>query len=175
MAGLLALAQFAVVMPGTAISSSMGQAYYGEISKMALERTKGLRSLYIRTLKLLTVISIPLIGMPTLLAPFVFGLIFGEAWVEAGWFCWPLGLMEMVNFSITPVSHLSTYGYNHWQLSWDVMRTASVLGGFFAILYYNLSPFQASLVYAIIMIIMFCFLYFLNIIAINKFSSKTDV
>lgn len=79
--------------------------------------------------------------------------------------------MEMVNFTITPVSYLSTYGYNHWQLSWDVMRTASVLGVFFAILYYNLSPFQASLVYAIIMIIMFCFLYFLNIIAINKFSS----
>jgi len=77
LAGLLALAQFAVVMPGNAISSSMGQAYYGEISKMALERTKGLRSLYIRTFKLLTVISIPLIGMPTLLAPFVFGLIFG--------------------------------------------------------------------------------------------------
>jgi len=175
LAGLLALAQFAVVMPGNAISSSMGQAYYGEISKMALERTKGLRSLYIRTFKLLTVISIPLIGMPTLLAPFVFGLIFGEAWVEAGWFCWPLGLMEMVNFTITPVSYLSTYGYNHWQLSWDVMRTASVMGGFYAILYYNLSPFQVSVIYAIIMIIMFCFLYFLNIIAICKFSSKTDV
>jgi len=175
LAGLLALAQFAVVMPGNAISSSMGQAYYGEISKMALERTKGLRSLYIRTFKLLTVISIPLIGMPTLLAPFVFGLIFGEAWVEAGWFCWPLGLMEMVNYTITPVSYLSTYGYNHWQLSWDVMRTASVMGGFYAILYYNLSPFQVSVIYAIIMIIMFCFLYFLNIIAINKFSSKTDV
>jgi len=174
-AGLYALARIVVVMPGSVISGSMGQAYYGEISKMIREKSRGLRSLYLSTLKHLTVISIPLIGIPALFAPFVFGLIFGEAWVEAGWYCWPLGLMEMVNFSISPISFLSTYGYNHWQLSWDVIRTASVIGGFFAIIYNNLSPIYALLVYGIIMIIMYCLLYFLNIIAINRFSSMIEV
>ena len=83
--------------------------------------------------------------------------------------------MVISGFAVSPTSNLSTYGYNHWQLSWDVIRTASVIGSFFAIIYYNLSPIYALLVYGIIMIIMYCLLYFLNIIAINRFSSMIEV
>ncbi len=174
-AGLYALANIVVITPGSVISGSMAQAYFGEVSRMVREKSQGLLSLYINTLKHLTVIAIPLIGIPSLCAPFVFGLIFGEAWTEAGWYCWPLGLMVISGFAVSPTSNLSTYGYNHWQLSWDVIRTASVIGSFFAIIYYNLSPIYALLVYGIIMIIMYCLLYFLNIIAINRFSSMIEV
>lgn len=91
-AGLYALAHTVVVLPGSVISGSMGQAYLGEASKMVREKSRELRSLYVRTLKHLTMVAIPLIGIPALCAPFVFGFIFGEAWVEAGWYCygWPL-------------------------------------------------------------------------------------
>ncbi len=83
--GFYALASMLVVLPGSLISGSMGQAYIGEASKMVRERSRGLRSLYVRTLKHLTMIAVPLIGIPALFAPFVVPLIFGGAWAEAGW------------------------------------------------------------------------------------------
>jgi O-antigen/teichoic acid export membrane protein len=44
--GFYALAQMLIVLPGSVISGSMGQAYLGEASKMVREGSQQLRSLY---------------------------------------------------------------------------------------------------------------------------------
>lgn len=167
-AGLYALAHTVVVLPGSVISGSMGQAYLGEASKMVREKSRELRSLYVRTLKHLTAIAIPLIGIPALCAPFVFGFIFGEAWVEAGWYCWPLGLMVIAGFVVSPTSKLIIYGCNHWILIWDVIRLIGVVGVFYICKLFSLSILFTLTGYAIIVVLMYINLILLNFMAINR-------
>lgn len=167
-AGLYALAHTVVVLPGGIISGSMGQAYLGEASKMVRERSRELRSMYIQTLKHLTILAIPLIGLPALCAPFLFGFIFGEAWVEAGWYCWPLGLMVIANFIVSPTSKLIIYGYNHWILTWDIFRLLGVVVIFYIFNFFSFSIIFTLIGYAMIFIIMYIILILLNLIAIYR-------
>lgn len=173
-AGLYALAYMVVVMPGSVISGSMGQAYLGEASKMVREKSRELRSVYVRTLKHLTMVAIPLIGIPALCAPFVFGFIFGEAWVEAGWYCWPLGLMVIVAFVVSPTSFLHIYGYNHWQLPKDIFRSVLIIIVFYLSHLIGVTGLNAIYIYSVVMIIMYFITVGLNFIAISNFNNSIN-
>lgn len=172
--GLYALANTVVLLPGSIISSSMGHVYFGEVAKMVREKSKEINLLYSRTLKHLFIIAIPLIGIPSLCAPFMFGLIFGEAWAEAGWYCCALIPMVIANFIVSSTSNLSTYGYNQLQFLWEIIRTIFIIGSFIIISYDDLSPILAIFIYGLIMTIMYLFLYRLNIIAINNININLE-
>jgi len=168
-AGFYALAHTVVVLPGNFISQSMGQAYLGEASKMVRDMSSELRALYLRTLKHLTVVGIPLIGIPALFAPFLFEILFGEVWVEAGWYCWPLGLIALFGFIAGPTSFLHLYGYNHWQLMWDVTRLVGVVIGFYVGYIFELSIFNTLFIYAIIRMSLSALNVFLNLKALSNY------
>ncbi len=89
---------------------------------MVRERSREMRSMYVRTLKHLSIIAVPLIGIPALCAPFIVPFIFGAEWAEAGWYCWPLAVMLIANFVVSPTSWLEIYGRNKWVLIWDIAR-----------------------------------------------------
>jgi len=170
--GLYALAHTLVVLPGSLISGSMGQAYLGEASKMVREKSLGLRSLYVRTLKHLFIIGVPLIGIPALLAPFVVPFIFGEAWAEAGWYCWPLAVMTVAQFAISGIGFLSLYGYNHWILIWDITRVLGVVGAFYLSYSLALPIMMTLMIYVLVMVGMYIMSVFLNLRAISNFTSR---
>lgn len=170
--GFYALAQLLVVLPGRLISGSMGQSYQGEASKIIREGSRELRSLYVRTLKHLSVIAVPLIGVPALCAPFVVPFIFGEAWVEVGVYCWPLAVMVIANFVASPTGHLQLYGYNHWMLIWNVTRFISVLVAFYLSHLLKLSVVLTITAYALVMFGMYIVSVILNLEAMKRFTSK---
>lgn len=170
--GFYALANMLVVLPGSLISGSMGLAYLGEASKMVREGSRELRSLYVRTLKHLSVIAIPLIGIPALCAPFVVPIIFGGVWVEAGWYCWPLAVMVIVQFVVSPMDHLQLYGYNHWTLMWDVTRVIGVIIAFYLSYSLKLSIIMTIITYALVMSGMYIISVMLNLKAIKRFTSE---
>jgi O-antigen/teichoic acid export membrane protein len=161
-----------IVLPGSVISGSMGQAYLGEVSKMAREGSQELRSLYVRTLKHLSIIGIPLIGIPALCAPFLIPVIFGEAWAEAGGYCWPLAFMVIANFVASPTSLLSTYGYNHWLLMFDVTRTIGVFIGFYICYLFGVSVLTTLIIYSAIISLMYIVTIKLNLKAISNFTTS---
>jgi O-antigen/teichoic acid export membrane protein len=173
--GFYALANTLVVLPGSLISSSMGQAYFGEASKMVRERSQELRSLYVRTLKHLSIVAVPLIGIPALCAPLVVPFIFGEAWAEAGWYCWPLTLMVISNFVASPTSRMDIYGYNHWKLIWDVTRVVGILTGFYISQLLILPAISTLVIYSFVMISMYVILVVLELRAIDNFTKKQRV
>lgn len=173
--GFYALANMLVVLPGSLISGSMGQAYFGEASKMVRERSRELRSLYVRTLKHLSIVAIPLIGIPALCAPFVIPFIFGGAWTEAGWYCWPLALTAISAFVASPTSRMDIYGYNHWKLIWDVARVVSILTGFYVSQLLILSIFSTLEIYSFVMLSMYVILVVLELRAIDNFTKKQQV
>lgn len=172
--GYYALAQMLVVLPGSLISGSMGQAYQGEASKMVRERSRELRSLYLKTFKHLSVIAVPLIGIPALCAPVVVPFIFGGGWVEAGWYCWPLAVMVIANFVASPIGHLQLYGYNHWMLMWNVARVISVISMFYLSYLLTLSVIMTLTLYALVMFGMYIVSVILNLEAIKRFTLKIE-
>ena len=173
--GYYALANMLVVLPGSLISGSMGQAYIGEASKMVRERSRELRSLYVRTLKHLFVVGVPLIGIPALCAPFIVPFIFGAAWAEAGWYCWPLAVMVIAKFVVSPTDHLQLYGYNHWTLMWDVTRVIVVISAFYLSYMFKLTIIMTLMTYALGMFGMYIVAVALNLKAIKGFTLKRCV
>ena len=170
--GFYALANMLVVLPGSLISGSMGQAYFGEASKMVRERSRELRSLYVRTLKHLTAIAVPLIGIPALCAPFVVPFIFGGVWAEAGWFCLPLALAVIGDMVVGATSNLTIYGYNHWTLMWDIVRLSGVLLGFYISKLLGISVIYTLIVYSVVMTAMYLLSIALNLKAMGNFTKR---
>jgi len=166
-AGFYALANAILILPGTVISQSMGQVYLGEASKMVRENSRELRLMYLRTLRHLTIIAVPLIGIPAICAPFVFPFIFGEAWTEAGWYCLPLALMVISSFVVSPTSKLLLYGYNHWVLFYNIILIVGIFIGFYISKYLLFPALITLLIYAIVRIIMNFFNISLNLKAIH--------
>ncbi len=171
--GFYALANMLVVLPGSLISSSMGQAYLGEASKMVRERSRGLRSLYVRTLKHLFIIGVPLIGIPAVCAPFIVPFIFGGVWAEAGWYCWPLAVMTIAKFAVSGIGFLSLYGYNHWSLMWNVTRVIGVISAFYLSHLLVLPILMTLMIYVLVMVGMYIMSVILNLRAISNFTLTT--
>lgn len=166
--GYYALAHMVVVLPGSVISQSMGQAYLGEASKMVREGSRELRALYVRTLKHLSIIAIPLIGIPALCAPFIVPFIFGEAWAEAGWYCWSLVLMVIASFVVSSTTMLTIYGCNHWALIWDITRFIGLLAGFYVSQAFGFPVMITLIIYSTVMVIMYFINILLNLKAISN-------
>jgi len=169
--GLYALAYSLMVFPGSIVSASLGQAFLGEVSKMVREGSSAISGLYLKTIRHLSLIAIPLIGILALIAPFITPVVFGESWTNAGWLCLPLALVAIPQFVIAPTSRLSIYGYNHWIFCWDITRVCGVIAGFYLSQCLGFPIFTTLTVYGIIMLIMYLINIPLNLKAIDKFSS----
>jgi O-antigen/teichoic acid export membrane protein len=170
--GLYFLAHSLLVLPASLVSSSIGQAFLGEISKMVREESSGLRQLYLKTVKHLSLIAIPTIGVLALAAPFLIALVFGDEWTDAGLLCIPLALMVIPQFVVSPTDRLTIYGYNHWTLIWDITRVAGVIVSFYISYHFGFPVLIALTSYATIMLIMYIINILLNLKAISKFTSK---
>jgi len=139
---------------------------------MVRERSRELRSMYVRTLKHLSIVAVPLIGIPALCAPFIVPFIFGAEWAEAGWYCWPLAVMVIANFVISPTSHLQLYGYNRWVLIWDVARVIVVIIAFLLSYLLKLPIVMTITAYVLVMLGMYIVSIILNLKAIERFTSN---
>jgi O-antigen/teichoic acid export membrane protein len=165
--GWYSLAFGILVLPGSIVTTSISQVYFGEVSKLIREESKELLYLFLSTIRKLALIGIPLIGIPAIIAPFIFPIIFGDVWREAGFYCLPLALMAYANFCLSPTTQLSSYGFNNWMLYWDLLRLSALIGGFYVAIYLKLSPVETLLLYSIIMTILYIIVFFMNIIAIK--------
>lgn len=170
--GFYALASTLLVTSGSVISGSLGNAYLGEASKILREGLFELKSLYLQTIKHLSIIAFLIIGIPALFAPVIIPIIFGEQWIEAGWYCWPLSFTVLMGFVISPTTKLTLYGYNHWMLIWDMIRIILVITGFYISAILGLSIIFTLLIYSLIMSFMYIILFVLNIRAMDILMKK---
>jgi O-antigen/teichoic acid export membrane protein len=173
-AGMYSLAYAVLILTSSLISTSMGQVYYAEASNMIRENSKDIKNMYISTTRKLLLLAIPFIMIPCLLAPFVFPLVFGSAWNEAGWYCFPLAIFAIANFVISPTTFLGGYGFNHWALIFHICRTSLVFIGFYIVQILSLSIISALFIYSTVMAFMYIVLYYMNLRAISLFL-KTEL
>ena len=84
--GQFALAQRMVALPATLIAGAVGQAYLGEAARRAQQAPEDLQGLFVRTTRSLALTALGPFLLAIVLAPVLFGIIFGQDWVEAGVF-----------------------------------------------------------------------------------------
>ena len=87
-------------------------------------------------------------------------------------FSLPLSIMIIGQFVVSSTDRLELYGFNHWELAWNISRTLFVCGGFYLAYLFALSPVPTVLVYSSIMTVMYAVNYILNIKAIKHVLKK---
>lgn len=130
-AGLYALGQRVVRAPMQLVGSAVAQVYMGAAARQARQDPAGLRRLVGRiTLRMLLLGSLP-IGAVALGGPWLFELIFGSAWGDAGRYVQLLAPAFLAQFAIAPL--LQTFAVLERQdlhLVWNVAQLVA-LGGVF--------------------------------------------
>jgi O-antigen/teichoic acid export membrane protein len=173
--GLFSLSYSMLVLPISLISNSIAQVYFGEISELFRHKSDKILSLYLDTTKKLFMFGAPIILIGAVISPILFPLIFGSAWKEAGIFTLPLSILVISNFVVASTDRLELYGYNHWELYWNISRTILVIAGFYLAFQFGFSPVATILLYSIIMTIMYAICYLLNIKAIKLILQKKEI
>jgi O-antigen/teichoic acid export membrane protein len=161
-----------VIKPVSLITSSLAQVYFGEIAELFRQRSDRILSFYQDTTKKLFMFGAPLIFIGAVLSPVLFPILFGSEWKEAGIFAIPLSFMVIAQFVVSSTDRLELYGYNHWELYWNICRTLMVIGGFYLAFLLSFSPVATILLYSILMTIMYAVCYYLNITAIKQILQK---
>jgi O-antigen/teichoic acid export membrane protein len=104
-AGYLLLAQRLLSTPLSAIGFSVSRVFYCEAAILARESPEELRSLFLGTLKRLTLLIAPPLALASIAAPGTFTFVFGEPWHTAGVYCailCPFVLCRVLAFVIAP-------------------------------------------------------------------------
>lgn len=163
-AGFYSLTQRVIGMPLNLIVQSVSQVYVNSLIRLIHEKPLGLIAFFLKNSKYLFIIStIPMVIL-IIFGPWIFEVVFGEAWRESGVYARLLGLMYIAQFTIVPLSQtLNMLERQEIQLAWDVIRF--ILGGsiFLIALICDLSPritiFYFGTVMFISYVIMFVLIY----------------
>jgi O-antigen/teichoic acid export membrane protein len=166
-AGLYSIAFGVLALPVTILSSSISQVYLGEISSLLQSDPGKIRKLYQTAIIRIAIIAIPVIAIIALLAPFIFPVIFGEAWKEAGFFCIALGIMLVFQVCFSTVSILHYCGLNSWVLGFDILRTSLIFAIFLFSMFMHFSAFVAIFLYSTSMGLLYILNYWMNLKAMS--------
>ena len=122
-AGLLGLTVRVVGAPTTFIGDAVAQVFVGESSAALRESAGTLESMLRRTVGRLLMVG----ALPTVLlvaaAPWMFGVVFGPTWTEAGEYASILALAYLAQFAVNPVSGTLQFLERQGQsLAWGGIR-----------------------------------------------------
>jgi O-antigen/teichoic acid export membrane protein len=166
--GLYILCYSMLELPVSLISSSIAQAFFGESAELLRNKSDKILSLYQKTTKKLFLFGAPVIFLGAVISPLVFPLVFGSAWNDAGLFSLPLSIMVIAQFVVASTDRLELYGFNQWELIWNICRTVLVLSGLYLAFLFSLSAVATILLYSSIMTFMYAICYILNVKAIKQ-------
>ena len=172
--GLFSLSYTILVLPVSIVSSSMAQVYYGESSELLRQKSDKILTFYQETTRKLFLFGAPLIFIGAIISPLVFPIIFGSDWKDAGMFALPLSIMVVAQFVVSSTDRLELYGYNQWELYWNIWRTIMVIAGFYLAYLLHFSPLVTVFLYSVIMTVMYGVCYILNITAIKQILQTKD-
>jgi O-antigen/teichoic acid export membrane protein len=152
--GSFSLVQRLFALPMVLIGRAVGMYYVGEGGQRLRTSPGALRVFFRRTaLRLALFAGLPL-ALAGLLGPWLIPLVFGAAWVEAGWYALALSGMAAIQLVVVPVSQtLNLLERQDLQLAWDVGRTVLIVASLGAATALGLTPLVTIAVYAAAMAI----------------------
>ena len=131
--GQFALAHRVMALPLTLMATAIGNTYFAEASRVKRDDATGLRRLYLRTTGSIALVATGPILLAAVLSPFVFGIIFGEAWKEAGVFAAILAPMYLLRLMTSPThSTLDILERQDLHLIREIIRILLIAGSVIA-------------------------------------------
>jgi O-antigen/teichoic acid export membrane protein len=129
-AGCFALAQRVFALPSSVIGESVAQVYFGEVAQLANRDAGGLMVLFRGTLRRMFLLGLPLMLLAMAAGWFLFPVIFGQNWKEAGIFVVAIAPMALAQFTAACAdSTLVVLERQDLALYREVVRSGLLLGG----------------------------------------------
>ncbi len=152
-----------MALPSILIGTSVSQVFWSEAAILVKENPVKLKSLFFLYAKKLFLLSIP-IAILGLISPFVYEFLFGKEWEKSGFFALILSLMVITNFIFGTLDVFSFFEkLIHWHLIWDLLRFLSFSSLFFIIPLFQISDYQALLIYSILYSVFIILVFLLNL------------
>jgi O-antigen/teichoic acid export membrane protein len=132
------------------IASSVGDVYLNESARLAREDPAMLMSFFWRTLRRTTLVVLPLLSVLAIVAPMIFGPLFGSEWIEAGRYVRVLSVVSMFDFlGRTVNSTLSVLERQDLDLFGDALAITLIVGALIAGGTLGSSPLTTLIFYSI--------------------------
>ena len=162
-AGLFLLCQRVITLPAVFVGQAIAQVFLAEGGRLSTEDPKRLRRLYYKTVSRLVLLAIVPAGTLAAAGPWLFSLVFGAEWSEAGFYARILALMFVAQFSVTPISSmLSLLERQGLQFAWETLRLLGVVLAIWLPAQYGLSATSAIVSFGGCMIVSYVALFVLG-------------
>ncbi|MEX0642671.1 MAG: lipopolysaccharide biosynthesis protein [Pirellulales bacterium] len=165
-AGWLLLADRVFALPSRIVGRAVSDVYFGEAARCLRECPHQLVAMIRQSTKVLVIAASGVFVVALASGP-AFVWAFGGQWREAGIYAQILAAPFAVRFLVLAITQLTTYGLNHWQLGWDVLRLVGACVPLLVCAALGLSARAAIAWYGVTTTILFVVLYGLNVLAVN--------
>lgn len=148
--GVFGLAQNMINMPMDLIGQSVAQVYYAEISKYGKNNPEKIYKLSVSIIKKLFWIGLIPVGLLIAFGPWVFKLVFGPEWFDAGVYARILSILILFRFISSPIMNsLNVLEKQGIQLWLNTLRVILVFVIFYLANKVGFSPVKAMIVYSV--------------------------
>jgi O-antigen/teichoic acid export membrane protein len=178
--GFYALVDRLFAAPSMLIGQSVSQVYMGDFVDMANSNPEALLKRFKYLIKKIGILAFVPYTLAAVLAPFIFGWIFGREWNEAGIFFAILAPMQFVSIIVWPlIPTLNLLERQNWQLGWDFFRLIFVSGVLFLSHHFNLSARMSIFLYGSTMLFFYIshlvLSYFAITFRIRQFKASSGI
>lgn len=141
--GWVALAQRVLGLPFNLLGTSVGQVYLAEAARIKDDHRQ-LMHLFMKTVKHLTFVGVPALGLIVLAAPWAFSVVFGPNWTEAGKYLQAMAVMFFMQLVATPIrGNLYVLERQDLHLYCEIIRLTLMSGSLLLATYLNKSAIVA--------------------------------
>ncbi|MBX3175997.1 MAG: oligosaccharide flippase family protein [Candidatus Hydrogenedentes bacterium] len=147
--GYFGLASTMVDLPMSLIGNSVSKVFYAEIARFGKERPDKILRLSMSIMKKMSALGILAASALVIAGPWMFSLVFGPEWNEAGIFARWLAIAIMLRFVSSPVMHcLDVLEMQGLQLLINIVRVVIVSCAFGLAWMWGLAPVETAGLYA---------------------------
>jgi len=161
-AGLFGLASSMVSIPMNLMGASVAQVYYSEIASYGKSKPDVILRLSISIIRKMVLVGIITIGFLALAGPWLFTIVFGAEWHDAGVYATMLSVLAIGQFVSSPIMHcLDVLEKQGLQFLLNVIRVFLVVSVFMLCAKFGFSSESTILWYSI-----FTFAYYVMVVTI---------
>ncbi|MDD3944776.1 MAG: oligosaccharide flippase family protein [Bacteroidales bacterium] len=148
--GVFGLVQNMINMPMDLIGQSVAQVYYAEISKYGKNNPKNIYKLSVSIIKKLFWVGLIPVGILLAFGPYLFKLVFGPEWLDAGVYARILSILILFRFISSPIMNcLNVLEKQGIQLWLNILRVILVFIIFYLANKVGFSPVKAMIIYSV--------------------------
>lgn len=173
--GYYGLANGIVGLPMMLIGNSVGDVFYGEAANAGKSNPQKLKELSLTLFKRLFLLGLVPLIILLLFGPFLFSLVFGNSWYEAGIYARIIAFLAFARLIFMPISRVfEVFEKQKEALLLDIFRTFIVLLVFVLAIILSLDSYWAIALYTVVMSLVYMITFIVSQKIINDQIQKIE-